>query len=178
MDFGFVTELDAEAIGEPGQRVFRVRVRKEGHSASLWLEKQQLQALSLALRQVLEQTDPRPRPHGDLAPAIPLRDFPEKPSLDLHVGRLALGWDDSNRRIVLQVFAVEAPEDAAPSFSCMTSAEHILAFCELADTVCAAGRPICFLCRQPINPEGHTCVRSNGHRGEAVPREEGEEKEE
>lgn len=167
MDLGFITELDAEAIGEPGHRVFRVRARKGGETASLWLEKQQLQALSLALRQVLEQA--RAHPHGDVAPAVPFPDFPETPSLDLQVGRLALGWDERSQRTVLQAFEAETPEDAAPAFACVTSAERALAFCELADTVCAAGRPICFLCREPINPGGHTCVRANGHRGEALP---------
>jgi len=29
--------------------------------------------------------------------------------------------------------------------------------------VCAAGRPICPLCGGPMDPDGHTCVRSNGH---------------
>ena len=34
---------------------------------------------------------------------------------------------------------------------------------ENALRICAAGRPNCFLCGQPINPEGHVCPRSNGH---------------
>ena len=29
--------------------------------------------------------------------------------------------------------------------------------------ICAAGRPTCFLCGQPINPDGHACPRANGH---------------
>ncbi|HAI99827.1 MAG TPA: DUF3090 domain-containing protein, partial [Dehalococcoidia bacterium] len=28
---------------------------------------------------------------------------------------------------------------------------------------CAAGRPRCFLCGLPINPDGHVCPRANGH---------------
>jgi predicted amidophosphoribosyltransferase len=28
----------------------------------------------------------------------------------------------------------------------------------------AAGRPICSMCGQPIDPEGHFCPRKNGHR--------------
>ncbi len=34
---------------------------------------------------------------------------------------------------------------------------------EEALKICAAGRPNCFLCGQPINPEGHACPRANGH---------------
>jgi hypothetical protein len=29
--------------------------------------------------------------------------------------------------------------------------------------ICASGRPPCFLCGLPINPEGHVCPRANGH---------------
>ena len=34
---------------------------------------------------------------------------------------------------------------------------------EEALRICSAGRPLCFLCGQPINPDGHACPRSNGH---------------
>ena len=93
MDFGYVNELDSEAIGEPGNRVFRIRARSEDRTASLWLEKQQLQALSLAIRQMLEQAAHSAEPGPDLDPAIPMQDFPLEASLDFRVGRLALGWD-------------------------------------------------------------------------------------
>jgi hypothetical protein len=33
--------------------------------------------------------------------------------------------------------------------------------------VAAQGRPICPLCRVPMEPEGHQCFASNGHRTEA-----------
>ena len=29
--------------------------------------------------------------------------------------------------------------------------------------ICAAGRPRCFLGDKPIGPDGHKCMRSNGH---------------
>jgi uncharacterized repeat protein (TIGR03847 family) len=32
-----------------------------------------------------------------------------------------------------------------------------------AQEVVSQGRPICPLCGQPIDPEGHFCPRSNGH---------------
>jgi 5-methylcytosine-specific restriction endonuclease McrA len=30
--------------------------------------------------------------------------------------------------------------------------------------VVAAGRPTCQFCGQPIDPDGHICPRSNGHK--------------
>ena len=176
MDFEFVSELDAEAIGEPGKRLFRVRARSGAQTASLWLEKQQLQALSLAIRQVLEQASHSAQPGPSDDPAIPMADFPLSPSLDFRVGRLALGWDDSAQRLVLQAFPVDAAEDDPAGFSCLTSAEHALAFCDVADAAVAAGRPICFLCHEPVDAGGHNCIRANGHRDEEIPSmEEGDE---
>ena len=176
MDFGYVDELDSEAIGEPGNRVFRIRARSEDRTASLWLEKQQLQALSLAIRQMLEQAEHSAEPGPDLDPAIPMQDFPLEASLDFRVGRLALGWDDSAQRVILQAYELGAADDDPAAFSCHTSAEHSLAFCDVADSVVAGGRPLCFLCREPVGPEGHACVRANGHKKDEIPTlDEGEE---
>ena len=169
MDFGYVDELDSEAIGEPGNRVFRIRARSEDRAASLWLEKQQLQALSLAIRQMLEQAEHSSEPGPDVVPAIPMQDFPLQASLDFRVGRLALGWDDSAQRVVLQVYELGADDDDPAAFSCQTSAEHAIAFCDQADSVVAGGRPLCFLCREPIDAGGHSCVRSNGHKKDEIP---------
>lgn len=179
MDFEYVNELDSEAIGEPGNRVFRVRARAEKMTASLWLEKQQLQALSLAIRQVLEQAQHTAVPGPDIDPAIPMEDFPLTPSVDFRVGRLALGWDDSKQKVVLQAYPLGDNDEEAAGFSCLTSAERALAFCDLADATVAGGRPLCSLCREPMGPGGaHNCVRSNGHRKEPIPSVDEEEEEE
>ena len=114
LDFGRVSRLEAEAIGEPGQRTFRLRVSSGEHTASLWLEKEQLQALALALMRLLVQMgQPEYIPAAGTAPK-PLSPFPEQPSLDLKVGRLGLGLDQTEGNIVL--FAYEG-EEARPKRS-------------------------------------------------------------
>ena len=42
IDFGLVDAVDADAVGPPGQRHFRLRARTGDQYASLWLEKEQL----------------------------------------------------------------------------------------------------------------------------------------
>ena len=42
IDFGLVDAVDADAVGPPGQRHFRLRARVGDQYASLWLEKEQL----------------------------------------------------------------------------------------------------------------------------------------
>ena len=40
-----------------------------------------------------------------------------------------------------------------------------------SNRVISAGRPPCPLCDEPLDPEGHICVRTNGYRAELRPRE-------
>ena len=169
-DFGPVDALDAEAIGEAGKRTFRIRAWKNRATASLWLEKQQLLALSLALRQVMSQTGQDPQPQ-----ALAAQPFPERPTVDLRVGRLALGKDEDSDRLILWAHEAGSDEAAPPNFSCHLDWPQALAFCERAESICSAGRPICPLCGEPVDPEGHVCVRSNGHSPQQVPPRESSE---
>jgi len=43
--------------------------------------------------------------------------------------------------------------------------EQMLSLARHGAVVCAAGRPRCPLCGNPIDPEGHRCPALNGHRG-------------
>jgi hypothetical protein len=42
--------------------------------------------------------------------------------------------------------------------------EQMLSLARHGALVCAEGRPLCQLCRNPIDPEGHLCPALNGHR--------------
>ena len=179
-DFGRVSSLEAEAIGVPGQRTFRLRVTSGERTASLWMEKEQLQALALALMRLLVQVgQPEYIPTAGAAPN-PLLRFPEQPSLDFKVGRLGLGLDQVEGSIVLFAYDVDAEEDeleqaesgqVEPEVEAVLSCRAAPAQCRdlvaMIEGVVAAGRPVCRLCLAPIDPEGHVCARSNGHREEA-----------
>ena len=47
--------IQVEAIGEPGQRRFRLLAIVNGQTYAVWMEKQQVQALGLALEQMIER---------------------------------------------------------------------------------------------------------------------------
>jgi len=172
LDFGRVSKLEAEAIGEPGQRTFRLRVSSDEHSASLWLEKEQLQALALALMRLLVQMgQPEYIPAAGTAPN-PLSPFPEQPSLDVKVGRLGLGLDQTEGDIVLFAYegeeaeAEEEAEQADAVLACRAAPAQCRDLVAMIEGIIASGRPLCRLCLAPIDPEGHVCARSNGHRSE------------
>ncbi len=162
-DFGRAELLEAEAIGEPGQRVFRLRVMSSTEAASLWLEKEQLAALAVAMRQLLEQADDEEHPGDGPEPVVSSRSFPSETEIDFKLGRLGIGYDDRLRMVTIFGYAMDLDEDAAPTFACQVSLDQCEAFAERAEATINAGRPICILCGVAIENDTHKCLRRNGH---------------
>lgn len=168
-DFGKVESFEAEAFGQPGRRTFRLRIRSGAQAASIWLEKEQLGALSLAMRRVLAQVS-EGRASEPSSPPELSSDFPERADVEFKVGRLGLGYDDSEDMLILFAYRLEEAaadddeeEDKTPELTCRLSQAQSRSFSDAADAIVAAGRPICPLCGGPIDPDGHVCPRSNGH---------------
>jgi uncharacterized repeat protein (TIGR03847 family) len=169
-DFAAVDAIDAESIGTPGKRTFRLRILRGDDSAALWVEKQQLAALGEALPRLLDQLD-TPDQHADEPPDT-IRHFPDEPTVDFKVGRLALGYATQEDRLVLVAHALEDEEDAAsdmPAFTCRFTRQQARALSTTCAEAVAGGRPICLLCQRPIDPEGHLCPRANGHQKIQLP---------
>lgn len=177
-DFAAVDAIDAESIGEPGKRTFRVRILRGDESASLWVEKQQLSALGEAIPRLIEQLDSEDQ-HPDVD-FRPIDYFPDDPTVDFKVGRLALGYAAQEDRLVLVAHDLgpdpddeddmgigedrEADYDPEmPAFSCRFTREQARFLSNACADAVAGGRPACVLCHRPINPEGHMCPRANGH---------------
>jgi uncharacterized repeat protein (TIGR03847 family) len=63
---------------------------------------------------------------------------------------------------------LEEPEDEAgrepARIRFWATREQMLSLARHGAMVCTAGRPLCQLCRNPIDPEGHQCPALNGHR--------------
>jgi uncharacterized repeat protein (TIGR03847 family) len=162
--FDEVTRAEAEAIGVPGQRRFRMIFADQFETAVLWLEKQQLQALGLAFEQIIGQLrsagvdearvdPPRPGPVGPVSPT----------AWELQVGRLMVGFDEDRNLVSIFIHDVEADEDDPPSFVCRMNLTQIGTMSIQIGEVVAAGRPLCPRCHQPMDPGGHVCPHDNGH---------------
>ena len=80
------------------------------------------------------------------------------------VGTIGVSYDESNARIV--VVAEElVDEDEESSVARFTvTLEQAAAFAIVATGLVEAGRPPCPLCGLPLDPSGHDCPRTNGHR--------------
>jgi len=169
VEFGLARGIDAQAFGQPGQRTFRLRIiAEDGASGSLWLEKEQLQALSLALKQMLAQLEYDQEP-----PAADVGEFPVVADHDFRVGRMGMGFNASDRTVVLYTFELGADEDDEnPTLRTRLTQEQCASLSAQLDEVIAGGRPVCPLCGLPIDAGGHVCVRSNGHSKQPIPEED------
>ncbi len=161
--FGPLQYITAEAIGQPGQRRFRLRAMNESdETATLWLEKEQLSALGEAIENVLKSEDFRyaPSPLDD-APEAPV--FPLKTTIEMRLAQLSMGLDRDERHIVL--IAADGPEEANDTNGVTMRFDytHGYELRRVISQVLAAGRPPCPLCTAPMDPAGHVCVRTNGH---------------
>jgi len=176
----------AGTVGEPGQRTFFLQAREGARLVSISLEKQQVAALAERIDELLDELM---RAAGDdlLIPAIAPHGMADNQPLEqpieeeFRAGTMTLSWDTTDERIVIEVFpfteaAVVSPEQLQEDLEDLLEPEpdEILlvrlpaaaarSFVERARTVVGAGRPDCPFCGEPVDADGHLCVRANGFR--------------
>ena len=160
-DFGRAYSIDAEAVGQPGNRRFRLVAISGSQAASIWMEKQQLASIGEWFQEMCERLDqesPSGQPEVEPSPA------PLNFDLDFRVRQLGLGYMEEDGLFVIHAFDVETREDdPKPTFRCMLLRGQARVLSRRIESVVAAGRPICPLCESPMDPAGHVCPRSNGH---------------
>jgi uncharacterized repeat protein (TIGR03847 family) len=154
-----VQRFRAEALGVPGQRRFRLVVAAGDETYIIWMEKQQMQALGLAIGQILQQL---PSLGPDLEGGDIPGDFDENTNNQFRLGRVELGFEEAGDSILLHTFDIQDDDDQ-PGLALRFSRAQSLALTREAAQLAAAGRPICPMCGQPIDPEGHVCPEQNGH---------------
>ena len=149
--------LTAGAIGEPGKRVFFLQAASTGQVVSLRLEKTQVAALSAYLTAMLADLPPPGELPRDLALIEPV-------VAEWVVGSLGVSYDEGLDRVVLVAEELVEEDAEAASVRIVATREQIAALSARGAELVAAGRPPCALCGQPLDREGHVCVRLNGHR--------------
>ncbi|MBN1311872.1 MAG: DUF3090 domain-containing protein [Anaerolineae bacterium] len=154
-------------IGPPGQRIFHLQAMRKRQLVTLIIEKEQAAALAEGINSILSEiqekfdlgTVPKVPDNLDLdlqEPVLPL----------FRVAQMGLGYDNDRDRLILFLNEL-LPEDTPDEprivrLSVTRSQMQILA--QRAREVVAAGRPICGMCGQPIDPDGHFCPKGNGHK--------------
>jgi uncharacterized repeat protein (TIGR03847 family) len=183
MELGLVDRITADAVGEPGQRTFYLQVRAAGDVITVVVEKEQVVLLSQSVLELLADV---PLETGQLDDAELALEEPIDPRF--RAGRLSIGYDPDQDRFLLEITEydpneadeedegdVEPEEDLIRSLTeelagdretirLWASREQMLALSRHGAEVADRGRPTCRFCGNPIDPEGHVCPATNGHR--------------
>lgn len=172
MDLGPVDRITADAVGEPGSRVFYIQARAGVELVTVIVEKQQVQLLAASVLQLLDDVVPDQGPSDDNELGL------EEP-LDARwrAGRLSLAFDQDRDLFLLEVEEYRPePEEMEPddprtllpggepeTIRMWASPGQMLALSRHGAAVAARGRPTCQFCGNPMDPEGHVCPAMNGH---------------
>ena len=167
----------AGTVGEPGARTFFLQARSGPRLVSVALEKQQVAVLAERIDELLDEVMASSG-NDTLIPAVAPVGLDDSAPLEqpideqFRAGTMTLSWDPGISRVVIEVFPLtEVAEDddddeVEPEeiFLVRLEAGPARAFVKRAALVIDAGRPDCPFCGNPIDPDGHLCVRANGFR--------------
>lgn len=156
-DFTAVERITVGTVGPPGQRAFFLQARQGADLVTLKLEKSQVAALATYLAELLQGLA---RP-GHLPEDMEL----EEPVVaEWVIGNLGITYDEEIDRFHL--VAEEAGDDDEDTGEArfVVTREQVAALAIRGTQLVEAGRPPCPLCGYPLDPKGHACPRTNGHR--------------
>ena len=176
IDVNPCVNITIDAIGKPGQRTFFIQGKSETETVTLLFEKIQVQSLVVALLKFFDNLHQK---HPHLLPEK--GDFSEEnlrisPPVDpiFRVGDLNLIYDDVSDKVILIakeiIFTQEELPLQSPEYvegrtvNYWCSRDQISQLSNWCVELLQRGRPICPLCNEPIEPEGHLCPKKNGHK--------------
>ncbi len=162
-EYAEVTHLLAYAVGVPGKRTFFLGIGKKGNWLRIWLEKEHLQALAIAIDQLfftlskekikLPQSDAVASPADDIAR--------ELPAAELDLIQMTLGYDQGTATLEISAQRSGSQEEDLVEVHCRVTLAQLKGLGEQVKKVCAAGRPLCPICGGPIDQTGHVCPKQN-----------------
>ena len=166
-EFTQISRLEAEALGKPGKRTFRIIIESNNSVASIWIEKEHLLELSLSVKQLLESIlEGEDAASAGIAPNQ--FEAPDMTKLDFKISHLALKHDEPSGMFLIEFNDADGIDEASdtPDLRLWVNRHQVESFADQAIKICASGRPLCNLCGAPVDPPeegGHKCPRRNGN---------------
>ena len=162
-EFDEVTLISALAMGEPGKRTFFLIMGQKEEWVRVWLEKEQLETLALAIDQFLLTLPQKHLISSREAEGMPLSDDVSSglPSAELEIDQITLDFNQERATLNFLVHAVGPHKVDQAVLYCRTTLAQLKKLGNQAKSICAAGRPRCVLCGSPIDPTGHICPMNN-----------------
>jgi uncharacterized repeat protein (TIGR03847 family) len=156
-DLGDLERFTVGTVGPVGRRVFLLQCSSGAVTLTVKVEKQQVAVLAEYLVRLLGDL-----PHPEEVPEdLELDDAGEPRWV---VGTLGVSYDEDNDRIVLVAEELVAEGEDGDVARCAITRAQAAAFAIRATSLVEAGRPPCPMCGLPLDPAGHECPRTNGHR--------------
>ena len=169
-----IDALGTGAVGEPGQRAFYIQARSESAQLTVLVEKEQIALLATEAVAFLDRiADQYPEDLISLPDTVAeLRE----PTVPLFRARMiGLGFDPERELVLIELREHSDDDDEDDDETVAPVPEHdegyvariyatrsqVRAMAAHGAGVVAAGRPLCELCSQPLDPAGHRCPRWN-----------------
>lgn len=175
-DLPHVDRLTVGTVGPPGQRTFYLQAREGEQLVTLKLEKSQVAALAERLGSLLQDN-----PATSAIPEFAETELEEPVLAEWAVGTLGLSFDVDDDLVVLVCEELTAgggvgeegdeglgDDDDDESRGAVArfgaTRGQIAALAMRGAQLVIGGRPPCPLCGYPLDPRGHSCPKTNGHR--------------
>ena len=164
-DFNPVSRITVGAVGLPGQRIFLLQASQGASTITLKLEKEQARVLASSTMELLEELDEKyPRSYSKIDEPLSSDLMIQEPmEPEFIVGQIGLGYDQEQDAIVLVVQEIQLENRDPSTARFWASRSQMKAMSNHTLEVIEQGRPICPLCDNPIDPDGHFCPKSNGY---------------
>jgi len=161
--------VTADAIGQPGQRVFFLQAWQGKKTYTILIEKIQLSALAEGIERFLGEVMRQYPELQDVSGDYVEEEMHVRLPLDplFRAGEIGLGYDAERDRVLLfvrEVYAEEQEAEEAALLRIWCTRQQLRKLAAWGAEVVSRGRPICPQCGEPMDPEGHFCVRKNGHK--------------
>jgi uncharacterized repeat protein (TIGR03847 family) len=165
VDFDAPDHCTVGVIGEVGSRLFLFYVRQGITETTVKVEKQQVSVLASYLGRIVKELGRPGHLPDDLT-------FYGSEDPEWVVGTIGVSYDEEIDRVVIVLDEVGVDEDdeaeeedeSGHVLRIALTREQAAAFAIHATRLVEAGRPPCPLCGLPLDPAGHDCPRTNGHR--------------
>ncbi|MFC7861296.1 DUF3090 family protein [Arthrobacter koreensis] len=174
-DFDWPDRVVVGTVGVPGQRTFYLQVRTGKQILSIAMEKLQAAQLAEKIDEILDQlmtVDGNPfHVPANTPPELVDNDDLDAVEEQFRAGVMSLGWDPTTSQVVIEAYPIEEvdededglledPDDADASevLRVRMPVGTARAFAKRTREVVGAGRPICVICGEPIDADGHTCA--------------------
>ncbi|MFH5878215.1 DUF3090 domain-containing protein [Arthrobacter sp. NA-172] len=176
-EFAWPDRVVVGTIGLPGARTFYLQVRAGKQIVSIALEKQQSALLAEKIDEILDQLITVEGNPFSIPTSTPIElvdnDQLEAVQEQFRTGAMSLGWDPTTAQVVLEAYPLtdvdvdaddnelSLDEDGANESEMLLVRMPVgtaRAFAKRTREVVGAGRPICPLCGNPIDADGHICT--------------------